>query len=322
MVAETMSTAQPGQSPATATDGHDCPLCRVAMREKFRGIAAEATGETFRVDECPRCGLGRTRPVPADLAAHYDAEYYGGRHGLTGWLCNRRRSGLVRRLAGPGAGRSLLDFGCGEGDFLLAARSDGWDCTGVERNRPASVAGGPNIVASLDELDERKPFDCVTFWHVLEHLDDPVRTLTDLRGYLKPDGLVLAAVPDFGSWQARATGASWLHLDIPRHLSHFTAESIAKTFRAGGFRVEDISFGELEYDVIGWSQSLLNRGLGGRNDFFKAMSGRSDGGSLPRKAFHVVAGLGLSLLATVPAWAESRLGRGGTLIAAARPAKT
>ena len=94
---------------------------------------------------------------------------------------------------------------------------------------------------------------------------------------------MLAAVPNFGSLQARATGASWLHLDIPRHLSHFTAESIAKTFRASGFRVEDISFGELEYDVIGWSQSLLNRGLGGRNDFFKAMSGRADGGSLPGK---------------------------------------
>ena len=219
-------------------------------------------------------------------------------------------------------GRSLLDFGCGEGDFLRAARTRGWAGCGVERSRPAAVPGDLTVVASLDELGERKRFDCATFWHVLEHLDDPVGTLTELRGYIEPDGLVLAAVPNFGSWQARVTGASWLHLDIPRHLFHFTAESIAKMFEASGFQVDDISFGEWEYDVIGWSQSLLNRGLGGRNEFFKTVSGRPSGGSRPRKAFQVAAGLGLSLLTAVPAWCESRLGRGGTLIAVARPAKT
>lgn len=322
MVPQTMSRAQPGPSPIVPTDESDCPLCHVSMQVRFRDIAVEETGETFRIDECPQCGLGRTRPIPGDLAPYYDAAYYGKRHGLTGRICNRRRLGFVRHWLGPGTGRSLLDFGCGEGDFLRAVRTQGWTGCGIERSRPTAISGDLTVVTSLEELGGQKPFDCTTFWHVLEHLDDPIGTLRELRGYLAPDGLVLAAVPNFGSWQARATGASWLHLDLPRHLFHFTAESIAKLFEVSGFRVDDISFGEWEYDVIGWSQSLLNRGFGGRNEFFKTVSGRPSSGPQLRKMFHVAGGLGLSLLSAVPAWGESRLGWGGTLIAVARPVKT
>ena len=298
----------------------DCPLCRVGMTPRFRGIEAEETGETFGVDACPRCGLGRTRPVPPDLAPYYNRAYYGKRHGITARACHRRRLGIVRRRTdGPGAGRSLLDYGCAEGDFLLAARSEGWDGVGLERYKSSSTPDDLTIVAGLEELGAREPFDCATFWHVLEHLDDPVGTLALVRGFLKPDGLVIAAVPNFGSWQARVTGASWLHLDLPRHLFHFTPRAITETFEAAGFRVEDIRFGEFEYDVVGWSQSLMNRGLGGRNEFFKAMSGRTRRVSTLRQASQIIAGAELSALAVVPALVESWLGRGGTLIAVARP---
>ena len=310
---------RPGRSVAAQTDGASCPLCLVAMREKFRGVEAEETGARFGVAECPRCGLGRTRPLPDDLTPYYGASYYGGRHGLTARFCTRRRLRIVGRLAGPGAGRSLLDFGCGDGGFLLEARERGWDCRGVERDRPRAVAGDLAVVASLDDFGEGPQFDCATFWHVLEHLDDPVDMLDGLRGRMKPGGVVVAAVPNFGSWQSRATGASWLHLDLPRHLSHFTEESLARTFEAAGFQVAEVFQGELEYDVIGWSQSLLNRAFGGRNEFFKAVSGRP--GRKPSAlldGLHVVAGLGLATLWALPAWLESRIGRGGTLIACAR----
>ena len=319
MVTPPMSTIQPDPSPVEA----DCPLCRVGMIPRFWAIEAEETGETFGVDACPRCGLGRTRPVPLDLAVYYNPAYYGKRHGITARACHRRRLGIVRRSAvGRGAGRSLLDYGCAEGDFLLAARSEGWDGIGIERHKSSFTPDNLTIVAGLEELSARKSFDCATFWHVLEHLDDPVGTLAQVRDFLNPDGLVLAAVPNFGSWQARFTGASWLHLDLPRHLFHFTPRAITKTFEAAGFRVEDIRFGEFEYDVVGWSQSLLNRGLGGRNEFFKAMSGRPGRGSTLRQMAQTIAGVELSALAVVPALVESWLGRGGTLIAAARPSGT
>lgn len=313
-----MSEDRPRRSRDARTNRGTCPLCLIGMRARYRGIQAEETGMWFGVDECPKCGLGRTRPIPADMTPYYTASYYGGRHGLTARFCNRRRLRIVQRVDGPGVGRSLLDFGCGDGGFLFEASEQGWNCRGIERDRPASALGDLGIVASLVGLGEEARFDCSTFWHVLEHLDDPVDVLSSLRCRMKPGGVVVAAVPNFGSRQSRATGASWLHLDLPRHLSHFTEESLVKTFQASGFHVEDISHGELEYDVIGWSQGLLNRAFGGRNEFFKAVSGRPSHRSTVIRAFQVAAGLGLSVLSVLPAWVESRIGRAGTLIASGR----
>ena len=129
---------------------------------------------------------------------------------------------------------------------------------------------------------------------------------------------MLAAVPNFGSWQARSPGQSWLHLDIPRHLYHFTKRSLTKIFEAAGFGVQGVSYGEIEYDVIGWSQGLLNLRFRGRNEFFKAVSGKSGRKWSLHRAIQIPAGLGLSLLATIPAWAECFVGRAGTLILTAR----
>ena len=318
-----MVQAQPDQSPPTPVPvtATLCPLCQVAMRAKYRGIEAEETGARFAVVACPRCGLGRTDPSPDDLGPYYGPAYYGNRHGLTARWCVRRRLGIVRRHAGLGAGRVLLDYGCGDGSFLQGAQQRGWNCRGVERVRPESIPVNLPIVASLADLDPADRIDCATFWHVLEHLDNPVAVLQDLRRRMMPGALVLAAVPNLGSWQSRVTGAAWLHLDLPRHLSHFTAESLKRTFHAGGFAVEALAWGELEYDLIGWSQGVLNRSFGGRNEFFKAVSGRPSRQGTTRTRFQVAAGLGLSVLAVVPTWVEAWARRGGTLIVAARAAR-
>ncbi len=301
--------------------GSSCGFCQVEMIERSTDLIAFETGESFRISVCPRCGLGQTVPRPVDLSPYYSPGYYGNRHGLTARLCNQRRLNLVRRRMGPGAGRSLLDYGSGNGDFLRRARGDGWSVWGVERHDTVSVSerDAPPVVNDLDALTHLSPFVVATFWHVLEHLNDPAEVLIRLRALLVPGGMVLAAVPNFGSWQSRLLGASWLHLDIPRHLSHFTKTSLIALFENSGYRVEQVIFGEFEYDVIGWSQGILNGISNDRNEFFRRMSGRP---SLERRSvgrtLRTAMGLGLSALAVVPAWAESRFGQGGTLIVMAR----
>lgn len=299
-----------------------CPLCGIAMSERYAEVVAEETGARFRVTVCPRCGLGQTRPQPIAMDRYYAPGYYGGRHGATARLCVRRRLRLVRKWLGPGAGRGLLDYGSGDSLFLRAVREGGWDAWGVERHCPPAAPGAPPVVSDLAELVGHRPFACATFWHVLEHLDDPVRVLARLRSILAPGAVVLVAVPNFASWQSRLTGPAWLHLDLPRHRHHFTASSLTATLAASGLRVEQVSYGELEYDVIGWSQSLLNCVLRDRNEFFKAMSGRPTRRTGLARGWGVLVGLGLSALTTVPAWAESRLRHGGTLLAAARAGST
>ena len=289
---------------ASGTEERLCPLCRTVMREAYSDIRAEETGASFSVARCPGCGLGRTCPHDFDMAPYYGASYYGNRHGATSRLCVHRRLKLVKDRVGDVKGRTLLDFGCGDGAFLRATRSSGFESFGVERDPPAELREDLRVVSGLDELPSDARFDCVTLWHVLEHLDDPIGVLNTMRSKLKPDGVIVAAVPNFASLQSRVTGSSWLHLDIPRHLNHFTRASLVKVFESAGFQARDISYGEIEYDVIGWSQSLLTRVLGGQNEFFKAVSGRPGSRKTPRKFFHLPVGLALSILATFPAWGE------------------
>ncbi len=117
-------------SPLSPPNDRTCPLCHVAMSARFTGIVAEFTGELFDIKECPVCGLGLTHSMPADMDAYYQANYYGNRHGFTNWIRVRRRLHLVRSRVGARTGRNLLDFGCGDGSFLLAACAEGWGLLG------------------------------------------------------------------------------------------------------------------------------------------------------------------------------------------------
>lgn len=78
-------------------------------------------------------------------------------------------------------------------------------------------------------------FDFAVFQHSLEHTPDPVGDLRVACAALRPGGLVLISVPNFGSWQRRVFGSSWFHLDVPRHRVHFTAASLERALLAAGF---------------------------------------------------------------------------------------
>ena len=80
-------------------------------------------------------------------------------------------------------------------------------------------------------------FDVVTLWHVLEHLPRPVETLKKIRGLLTPSGLLVIALPNFNSIQARVFRGRWYHLEVPRHLYHFTPGVLRNLLEKEGFDV-------------------------------------------------------------------------------------
>jgi hypothetical protein len=83
---------------------------------------------------------------------------------------------------------------------------------------------------------------------------------------LRPGGIFLVGVPDFGSPEARLTRAGWFHLDIPRHLSHHTRASLEQSLQNAGMRPAWVSYLAPEYDCFSFVQSLLNW-LGVRPNF-------------------------------------------------------
>ncbi len=229
------------------------------------------SGETFQVARCRQCGQVVTLPVPADIGRYYPAGYYGDKQGrrfpaMMEWLQEKLyawRSGQVlRRLKRKNA--KVLDVGCGRGLLLRAFQRNGCDVTGTEFSDGAcrfarEVLKLPVRVGLLLELNfPDNSFDVVVMWHVLEHVSDPRPTLAEVSRILRPGGLFLVAVPNFGSPEARLTKAGWFHLDSPRHLSHHTHASLSKILGEAGLSPAWVSSLAPEYDNFSFVQSLLN----------------------------------------------------------------
>ncbi|HEV3023660.1 MAG TPA: class I SAM-dependent methyltransferase [Pirellulales bacterium] len=295
-----------------------CPLCGRPPVTRFDRVLDPQSREAFRIVECAACCHAQTWPRPADVAVYYGAAYYGGRHGFAARHCVRRRLRRLTAAAGPGDGRRLLDVGCGDGQFLVHARARGWQVTGTELNTEMAEQAGLAVSRTLDGAAARGPFDCVTMWHSLEHFVEPLAELEAIGELLAPDGLLLVAVPDAQGLQARVFGPHWLHLDVPRHLHHFSRRSLELHLTRSGFVVSRVWHGEFEYDLLGWSQSALNRWFDGPNVLFDVLTRRDSKTGPRRRAAHVVSGTLLVFPALLPTWWGMLAGGAATLVVAAR----
>jgi SAM-dependent methyltransferase len=175
----------------------------------------------------------------------------------------RRRAARVEVLAG-GRGR-VLDLGCGPGWVLGRFRDRGWEVQGTEVSEAAArhareVLRLPVAVAPETALPwPDRYFDAVILWHVLEHLAEPEATLREAARVLRPGGVLLVGVPNFGSPEARLAADQWFHLDVPRHRVHFTRPVLRRALASAGLVVRRVSFFAPEYDVFSFVQSALNR---------------------------------------------------------------
>jgi len=133
--------------------------------------------------------------------------------------------------------KNLLDVGCGTGDFLLNCKNNGWNVVGVEPNKNAKslaetkllVNSPSNIYSDLIHINEEK-FDVITLWHVLEHVPNLSSYIANLKLLLKPNGVLVIAVPNYKSYDANYYKQFWAAFDVPRHLSHFSKKSIQLLF--------------------------------------------------------------------------------------------
>ena len=293
-------------------------LCGGSFRTRYTAVADPQTGEQFRIDACTRCGLGLTIPEPDDLERYYGDRYYGGRHWLTRAYCAWRRTRVIDIAIGGSERGVIVDIGCGDGTFLHAAKRRGWRVLGTEINAAMPAAAGLEVWGSIADLRKRGPFDCITLWHSFEHLRDPVQGIKELADMLSPDGAIVIAVPNAQGWQARLFGRNWLHLDVPRHLHHFTLPSLEHVLGGAHLEVVRVWHHEVEYDWFGWIQSALNTMQARPNVLFDLLTRHGHRPSLQTSLLNLVAGVFLLfpalVLTVLSTWAQA----GGTLIVAAR----
>lgn len=205
------------------------------------------SGEEFTLVYDESYNYYKTSPQPnnTNLPKYYDSEDYvshtDGTRNLTEKLYHlvkkitlKQKINLINRLKTDT--HSLLDIGCGTGDFLKLAQVNHWNALGIEPNSQARQTANSktnNSVLDIDKLNELEPhsFDVITLWHVLEHLPDLEKKITIFKQLLKPNGSIVIAVPNFNSFDAHYYNSYWAAYDVPRHLWHFSQESISRLFK-------------------------------------------------------------------------------------------
>lgn len=138
---------------------------------------------------------------------------------------------------------NVLDIGCGTGDFLkYGNQKNNSNGVGVEPNDVARQKAQSKNVEVFNDLKEIKAqnYDVITLWHVLEHVPDIENYFSFFNEKLHKDGLLVIAVPNFKSYDAKFYGEHWAAWDVPRHLWHFSKNSMQKISQTHGFDLTHI----------------------------------------------------------------------------------
>jgi len=232
-----------------------CPVCGSSdLKPHVECEDHLVSHQKFAIVVCGQCGMGMTQNVPsaAHIGEFYKSENYISHSDTKKGLINRlyhqvrilmlkRKQKLVERMT-VGKRGNLLDIGCGTGYFISHMKEQGWKVQGTEPDpdarRIAASQLGQEIPdsAGLFDLPERS-FDVITMWHVLEHvyeLDDYLRQISFL---IREGGSFIVAVPNYTCYDARRYQENWAAYDVPRHLWHFSPNSITQLVENYGFQL-------------------------------------------------------------------------------------
>ena len=235
--------------------------------------------EIFELHHNPEYDLLITFPKPSieKLPSYYESDDYishtDGKRSLFERMYhlikNIALKNKVKLINAQSQKGKLLDIGAGTGDFLVVAKNDGWQTTGIEPSTKAkSIAlnKGVNFAANLSDL-ESQSFDVITMWHVLEHVPNLDEYILELKRLLKPTGTILIAVPNFKSFDANYYGKFWAAYDVPRHIWHFSKIAIGKLFKENGMKLIEVL--PMKFDSF-YVSLLSEKYKTGKMNFIKA----------------------------------------------------
>lgn len=226
-----------------------CPVCKslangtlLQAPDRFHGRSVQ-----YRLMSCSACSLVwlADPPPPEQMGEHYGQDY--DQSVARAGDFPERWSGRVATIAQYKKSGTLLDLGCSSGGFLRAMRSPAWTLHGIEMSqevaRRAEAASGATVFVGdiPDAPYAPNSFDVITCFHVLEHVYEPLVVLQRIESWLKPGGIFYFMVPNIDSAGARIFGSYWYALELPRHLYHYSPQSLRVMADAAGLQTLSIT---------------------------------------------------------------------------------
>ena len=225
----------------------NCLICNSSQTNPFLVCKDHTVSrETFSIVQCNSCGFKFTNPRPEEtkLGDYYKSENYVSHSNTKKGFINStyqlvRKYTLLKKLqliSKYYKTGKILDIGCGTGEFLNTCQQAKWNTIGIEPSEEARKMAIENYGLDVrDELEiknlDKESFDIITMWHVLEHVPKLNERVEDLKKLIKPNGIIIIAVPNCNSLDAQIYKENWAAYDVPRHLYHFTPKDIESVFK-------------------------------------------------------------------------------------------
>ncbi|MCU0338073.1 MAG: class I SAM-dependent methyltransferase [Sediminibacterium sp.] len=249
-----------------------CPVCSGKNIRHFLHVKDHAvSGRQFPIYECSDCKLRFTQNIPdqAHIGPYYRFENYVSHNNTKQGLVNRLyhiarffslqgKFSLLKSLVQGSTGKHL-DYGAGTGAFVQMMVSKGWDSIGLEPDDLARSVAARDFGIQLQEPNylqqiKSNSLDIITLWHVLEHVHELHATFEQLINKVKLGGHIIIAVPNYTSYDAKHYGENWAAYDVPRHLYHFSPDTIA--FLANKYQLQLIQQKPMWFDA--WYVAMLS----------------------------------------------------------------
>ena len=245
-----------------------CAGADVTHWASARDVEYASTADAFDYVRCEDCGALSIADVPRDrLGEIYPDTYYSFSGGTLSpvervkqWLDRRMFKKLLRTLGGESL--AALDVGGGNGWLLSQARAVEPRLTrtavvdlDASAAAAAEAAGHDFHLGRIEDFQSNERFDLILLLNLIEHVEDPVAVLAQVRGLLAPGGRILVKTPNHDSLDARLfRHKSWGGYHCPRHWVIFTPESFTRAARAAGLGVERLA---LTQGAPFWAVSVL-----------------------------------------------------------------
>lgn len=233
-----------------------CPICdSVSIKNCLSSKDNTVSKQIFEIWQCDNCTLRFTQSIPTanEIGAYYQSANYVSHSDTNEGFINRlyhlvrnvtlkTKLKLVQQVTNLKTG-NVLDIGAGTGYFARTMKAAGWAITALEPDVTARKLAFEKDGLQLQDANnlyylDANQFDAITLWHVLEHVHDLQGYMGKFYEVLKPSGKLIIAVPNYTSADAKYYAEHWAAYDVPRHLYHFSPQSMYKLAKLKGFTVK------------------------------------------------------------------------------------